>query len=161
MEKRLLALAVLVILLVVWATPVYAFDPPSQPTDNATDVILWYGDNLTIEAAAVTITGFEDAMVAAAEAQAAALVKGQGDITGNYLTLLLVALIVALAFWKQNLFLFLLTVPVSTVYGLTLAADEESGSPIWVAGIIIAIIGTYCLFKVVMMGLERAKERRN
>lgn len=74
---------------------------------------------------------------------------------------LVVALIVALVFWQRNLFLYTLVVPVCMVYGLTLAADNTNGSPLWVSGIIVAIIGTYCLFKVVMMGLESFKAKRN
>ena len=49
MKKRFLALVALAIALVAGASPAFAFDPPDQGTDNATDIILWYGDNLTIE----------------------------------------------------------------------------------------------------------------
>ncbi len=162
MKKGFLILVVLVILLMAGAAPVFAFDPPGQGADNATDTILWYGDNLTIESDNLTLTivDLEDALVAAAEAQAEVLTANQTSVANQYLALLLVTLIVALAFWKNNLFLYALAMPVSMVYGLSLATDAVSGSSLWVTGIIIAIIGTYCLFKVVMIGLEDVKARR-
>ncbi len=71
-----------------------------------------------------------------------------------------VAGIIALAFWQKSPFLYLLAVAPAVVYGLTLAAGETNGSPLWVAGVTIAIIGMYCLFKVVIMGLGEFKRRR-
>lgn len=40
---------IILIALSLYASPAYAYDPPDQGSDNATDVVLWYGDNLTIE----------------------------------------------------------------------------------------------------------------
>lgn len=77
-----------------------------------------------------------------------------------FTALAVVAAITALAFWRDNLFLYALAVPVTMVYGFTLAAGEANGSPLWIGGIIIAIIGMYCLFKVATMGLGEIKARR-
>jgi len=153
---------VLVIALTAGAGTAFAYDSPGQSTDNATDIILWYGDNLTIESGNLTLTvvGLEDALVEATEAQATIITNNQTAIANQYLALLVVALVIALVFWQRTLFLYMLAVPVSMVYGLTLAADSDNGSSLWVAGIIIAVIGTYCLFKAVMMGLETYKARQ-
>jgi len=70
----------------------------------------------------------------------------------------------ALAIWafcqKKDLFPYLMVVPVALVYGLSLASSSENGSALWVGGVIIAIIGTACLFKAVMVGFEKVRARR-
>jgi len=77
-----------------------------------------------------------------------------------FLKLGIVSLLVALTFWQKSLFLYALMCPVCIVYGLSLTAGELTSSPLWMAGIAVAIIGTYCLFKVVLLGLEGTKVRR-
>lgn len=51
--------ALLALLSVLVAMPVYAYSPPNQGTDNATDIILWQGDtaNVSITAANLTVKG--------------------------------------------------------------------------------------------------------
>ncbi len=83
----------------------------------------------------------------------------------KFLTFIIVAAIVYLAFrptkeGEDNLFLLVLASPVSIVYGLSLASGETVRSPLWVAGIVIAIIGMYCLFKVALAGLDGMKAGR-
>jgi hypothetical protein len=46
--KKLILISSL-ILAVSLPLPVFGFNPPSQSSDNATDVVLWHGDNLTIQ----------------------------------------------------------------------------------------------------------------
>ncbi len=75
-------------------------------------------------------------------------------------SVIVIALIMALVFWQRNIFLYILGCPVALVYGLSLASDSTQGSPLWVAGISVAIIGTYCLFKVAMLGLEELRSSR-
>jgi len=67
MKRSIFAILLLSFLLLV-AVPVYAYSPPGQGTDNATDIIIWHGDTANVTAvAAVTVAGLEDAMVAAAD----------------------------------------------------------------------------------------------
>lgn len=65
--------------------------------------------------------------------------------------LLVVALITALAVWKrESIFLRIIAAPVLIVYGLALAKTAVgAGTALWVAGVIIAIIGTSFIFSVV------------
>ncbi len=70
---------------------------------------------------------------------------------------LIAGAIIGLAFWRKNIFLYILATPVSLVYGLGLASENEVKSLLWVAGVIIALIGTYCLIKVAMAGFERIR----
>lgn len=123
-------------LIFCYPTPVNAYDPPVQGTVNATDIIIWHGDNATIVLDG-TIT-----------------IEGEGEIVDSFLLLFLVVIIVGLAFWQQNLFLFILACPVSIVYGLLTADSATINTPLWVASIAIVIIGLYCLYKAVILGLE-------
>ena len=56
----------------------------------------------------------------------------------------------ALAFWQKNAFLYLMACPLNLVYGLSLASGSTVASTQWVMGVIIAIIGLFCLFRVVV-----------
>ena len=161
-----LIIAILIITLALVATPASAYTPPGQGTDNATDVILWYGNNLTIAngnltiiGANVTIDGLEDAITAAGEAQAEVLADAQEASTEDYIALLLVAFVTGLAFWQRSIFLYSITAPLNLVYGLSLATEQTNGTALWVAGLIVAIIGTFCLMKAVSMGFSEIKLR--
>jgi len=131
--KYLITIIIAVMLIALFAAPVVAFDTPSQGTDNATDVILWPGDNisLVVTADSITVEGLEDAM-------------------GMYLLLLVVALINAAAFWKRDsVFLKIIAVPVDIVYGLELTEGAVVRSALWVSGVVIALIGMWFLFALV------------
>jgi len=121
------------ILILALATPSLAFNPPNQGTDNATDVILWSGDNISllVTTDSVTVEGLEGAMT-------------------KYLLLLVVALINAAAFWKRDsVFLKIIAVPVDIVYGLELTEGATIRSALWVSGVVIALIGMWFLFALV------------
>lgn len=147
------ALSLMVLLV---ASPVLAFDTPTQDTTtNATDVLIWYGNNLTIDSANITIENLEDALMA---------------LWSNLLSFVLALLVTVLALWsnrphlvnsQKSQFLLLLAVPVDLVYGLALAAGSAVKSPQWVEGVIVAIIGTFCLVKVVLnqIAITRSKKR--
>ena len=159
--KRLLIIAALLALPLI-ASPVLAFDIPTQGTANATDTIIWHGDtanisitsaNLTITSGTITITDFETAVTAASEA-GAQIIADEYESIGDVLLLILLAVAVnALAFWQRNVFLYLVAAPLNLVYGLNLAAGETVNSAMWVAGIIVAIIGVFCIFRAVVDGL--------
>ena len=144
--KILTSILLALMVLVAFASPVMAYDPPAQGTDNATDIIIWYGDNLTVSGD-FTITSGE------------LTITGVEDFLTSVLLLLIVVGITALAFWqKQNIMLWIVACPVAVVYGLTTAAGATINSSLWVAGIAVAVIGLYCLYKVVMIGLEGFKK---
>lgn len=88
------------------------------------------------------------------------------DVGVSFIILLVVVAINALAFLvkdtkgQDNVFLYILAVPTDMVYGLSTASAETVNSPMWVGAVIIGIIGLYCLFKVVAMGLGEFKARR-
>ena len=63
-------------------------------------------------------------------------------------TLLIIALINVLALQQKSVFIYLIAVPLNMVYGLNLAADNTVNSPLWIAGVTIAVIGTFFLFRV-------------
>lgn len=154
--RLLLALSVMLVLFI--PLPVSAFTPPTQGSENVTDVIIWYGDNVSIESAnltiesanlSVSIESLEEALVSAAEAQAEALNENTSGIAADYLALFIVALLIALVFWQRSIITYAIGAPVAIVYGLSLAVPSAELS-LWVAGVSIAIIGTYFLYQIVM-----------
>ncbi len=64
------------------------------------------------------------------------------------ITFLTVIFIISLAQWKKSLFLYLMAAPVAIIYGLSLTDGEVQGSARWVAGIVLAIIGTAYIYEV-------------
>ena len=138
--KRLLLLISIIALLV--PTTVLAYDTPTQGSANATDIILWYGDNLTVNGGitidgTITVAGLETALT-------------------DFLTLFIVALLVALVFWQGTIFLYAVGSVTAIVYGLSLAIPSNSLS-LWVAGVAISLIGTYFLYCIVMISFNWAK----
>lgn len=145
--KRLVAFLVFCILLIP-AGVAYAYDPPSQGSDNATDVILWYSDNLTLEAVTLTIVDLEDALTTAAEAHADTVTDSMADISAKWLSFVIVAFLLWLVFWRGGVILYALGVPVAFVYGFVTAGSATVFSPLWVAGVAIGILGLYLLYQI-------------
>ena len=153
MMKRTLVL--LVILAILLPVPVYAYTPPEQGSENATDIIIWHGDNITIESAnltgTITIDSLEDALVAAAEAHAAAVAE-------DFLTLIIMALLIALVFWQKTIILYAIGALVTIVYGLSLAQPGAEQS-MWMAGVAIAFIGTYFFYRIIMIAFDWVRSK--
>ena len=145
--KRLLIIALLLLLLL--ATPVYAYTPPGQSSDNATDIILWHGDNVTIESANITggveITGD---VVVTGEVEITGLTESNERIAADFLAFIIVAFIIAIVLAKGGVILYALGVPVALVYGFVTASEQEVYSPLWVAGVAIGILGLYFLYQI-------------
>ncbi len=161
-------LALLSFLALLVASPAFAFTPPSQGSDNATDVVLWHGDNLTLNNVTLnpvqfsggvaltgnfTVLGFDDAVIAASDNLSVTLKNSFEDKFDDLLLFLMIAAFAALVFWQKNAFLYLAAVPVLMVYGLSMAAGETVYSSKWVLGVVIAVIGTFCLYRVVVGAL--------
>jgi len=157
--KWLLLLTALAAIGIMVTSPVMAYTPPEQSTDNATDIILWHGDsanvsvtsaNVTIISANITIVDLETALTNAGEVSASIIATAVATVLGEGLVFLIIAAFVALVFWQRNVFLYLLAVPILTVYGFAFATDSTVGSTGWTLGVTIAILGTFCLFRVVV-----------
>ena len=137
----LLLLAVL-----IPANIVYAYGEPTQGTDNATDIIIWYGDNVTIESANLTgemeITGLTDTME---------------DISNDWLSFVIVAFLLWLFLKYGGAILYALGVPVAFTYGFVTAGSVTVFSPLWVAGVAIGIIGLYFLYNICMEAVNLAR----
>ena len=149
--KKLTAFLTMLCLIVVaiTATPVLAVDTSSA---NVTYV---FTDNFTIGfdgplAVTTTIdtTSLNAALKTAVDSAATILADNQTDMLNQVFAFLLAVIITGLAFQQRNVFIYLLAVPVDFIYGLSLAAGSTPGSPAWVVGIAVAIIGTFILFRV-------------
>lgn len=96
----------------------------------------------------------------------AAAILGEGlgnelqNIIDEILLFVIIATVTVLAFWQQNVFLYLLAVPVNMTYGLTFAANSTTGTAAWICGIMVAIIGTFFLFKVAVDAWPEIKRKR-
>lgn len=67
--------------------------------------------------------------------------------------------IFALAFWQNNIFLYIVAVPAGMVFGLLLADGSTIGSSMWVSGVVVAVIATFCLYRAANMGFEAVMRR--
>ena len=152
---RLTIALFIALLLSCWTTPAFAFTPPSQGTANATDVVLWHGDNATVNMPDLTT---------AAEAGAQVIADALIDFLDGLIAFLLVIAITAFALIKGDPqrapFPYLLAVPVNLVFGLIYASVKVPASSEWVEGVIVAIIGTYLLVRVATSQFDKLRKRR-
>ncbi len=71
-----------------------------------------------------------------------------------------VALLNALAFQQNNIFLYVLMTPINITYGLYYASTSTLRHE-FIVGVVVAIIGLFCLFRAVLMGLDIVKSKRH
>lgn len=76
-----------------------------------------------------------------------------------FIVMLVIASLNALAFWQNRLFLYAMLFPVDISYGLYLARNSTENY-LWILGVVVAIIGTYSLYKAALMGLEEYRSRK-
>lgn len=169
MKKLTVCIAVFIIACTLWAT-IGAMSAgagsgfqnitvtASPSTANATYII--ETDNFTIQLGDnITVTDFGNIMTATATTLGESLGSEYSDLVASILAFLIMAAITILAFWQRNVFLYMLACPVDLVYGLTFAANNDVNSAAWVGGIIVAIIGTFCLFRVSIDAWPELKAR--
>jgi hypothetical protein len=125
------------------ASPVLAFDPPTQDaTANATDVILWHGDNVTIQGwVDVNLDGDVD-------------VIGVSDFLTNFFLFIVVSGVTAFVVLTNSIFGKSVTSILLLVYGLRMAIPEDIWSVAWMAGVVIALIGTGLLFRTIWESIK-------
>ncbi len=159
-KTYLTALLAALLLILTLAAPVYAFDPPTQGTDNATDVILWPGDTVNVTAntilqGSVYVTSnasiyIEDVVEAELEGEVTVEVTGLEDFFDDIFLFIVIAAISAYAILKKDaVFAKIITSPLLIAYGARLAVTDTVYSTLWMAGVVIALIGTSLLFKVI------------
>ncbi len=121
----------------------------------------FYDDNVTYSSdyAEAYIGGEDMTEVATSVENLAAVLAGLNALFDSTYTLLIVALVFGLIFWQKTEILYALGVPVGIVYGLGVASSNAVNSTLWVVGIAIAILGTYCLYKLVKIGLAVARKK--
>ena len=143
--KRIINSAIFaVVMLAMFAAPVAAFDVPTQGTDNATDVILWLSDNVTIEwSDNLTIE------TVTVEVDIDGLTDSNENIAEDYLSFFIVAFLVFIIFKYGNTVLYAFGVPITIVYGFTMAGSQDVYSPLWVSGLFIGLLGLYFLYEIV------------
>ncbi len=111
-----LVIALLSVLMISTA-PVYAFDPPAQDSSaNATDVILWSGDNITISITSgnVTVPNLQESMEAAIDK----LITGLRSLMNTAVSLGIIVLSIILAFWHRDPWAYLTAGILTLIYGI-------------------------------------------
>ena len=73
--------------------------------------------------------------------------------------LAILALFNALAFWQRHIFLYILVAIGDIVFGLYYAASGTVYGTVWVLGVLIVILGLFCLFRAAMKLITEARER--
>jgi len=91
-------------------------------------------------------------------------VEGAGMLAiANALTLFLALTFAGFLNWlalKYNsIFLYALMTPADITFGLYFASNSMQRFE-WIFGVVLAVIGIFCLFRAVMMGLDLLKEKR-
>jgi hypothetical protein len=118
---------------------------------------------ITMSTGNITITNLEESLNESVEAGAGIIADTLVEILEKFFAFIVVAMIVLCAFATRSTFFQIIASPVVIVYGLVgLTVPSEQNSPLWVAGLVIAIFGTSMLFKVIYDALPfRFKQRLN
>lgn len=74
-------------------------------------------------------------------------------------SLALMMFVLVLALWQKSLFLYMMASPLCVVYGLGVADGHEIGSALFVGGVVIIVIGVYCLVRAALIGFGLIKGR--
>jgi hypothetical protein len=79
-----------------------------------------------------------------------------------YPLIVILSLINALAFWQRHIFFYLLAGVGDWVFGLyyawlndPLVNKSVEGSPTWVIGVLIFVLGCFCLVRAVMKAIGK------
>ncbi len=126
--------AVLIVVLLGLASPAYAFTPPTQDnTDNATDIVLWYGDtanvsittaNITLNPATITISGLDTALIDANQLIVDVIADSITNITALIMMLVVMLGLAFLAYLREDKPLFLIAGLAFIVYGFSFFATS-------------------------------------
>jgi len=155
--KYLTSIFLTLIIMAAFAAPVMAFDTPDQSSDNATDVILWPGGDLGV----IITTNGTVSIDGDVSIDGEVSIDGVEDGIDKFFLLLIVALIIALAVWqRESVFYRIIAAPVGIVYGLRLADTDSPGSTPWIAGVVIAIIGTAFIFQPIVEEVIRRYKKK-
>jgi len=141
-QAKIVIIAALIVVSVIFgvmAVKVFAYDEPAQGTDNATDIIIWHGDNLTIEN--ITIEGLEDALVAAAIAQTDASTAAQSTLLTTIIGFVIVILLAVLAYWHREMLLYIISGLAFMIYGFS-----YTDTSVYISALLV-IAGIYTFIK--------------
>lgn len=134
-KRRIILASVLGVLAVVMTVRVaLAFTEPIQGADNATDVVVWYGDNLTI-------TDLEDILTSAGEASAQVLADEAESIFADIMGIFLTCFLIWLAVTDGAPVLYFIAGLVCMIYGFNYWDTSEALSiSLVLAGIVMGFV---------------------
>lgn len=120
--------------------------------DVTENITLSFDESLTIEIENITTIISEATDI---------LVDNQTSLFAEFLTLLIASIITILAFWKRNIILYCLAVPIDLVLGLSLATSATVASARWIEGLAITVIGLFFLFRVAIDAFVKSRKEKN
>jgi hypothetical protein len=143
-------------------------DYPDNPTSGYE---VYYGDGVTAHDLSNNLdangeayySAFQEYDTGFSTEYATGYIKGEGmtAIATNMemiFVFMVIAALNALAFWQRHIFIYLIVVPADIVYGLYLAAGATLYDSEWIEGVVIAVIGLFCLFRAVMKLFSSAED---
>jgi hypothetical protein len=144
-----------IMVIAIMATPALAFDPPPQSGSDATDVILWYGENFTIKAgyitADITIAPFsaninmpelEQTLINVVERWQELQLQNNRTLLLEVISFLWILIIIFLAFWHRDKWLYVIAGFSTLLQGFSLWTTD------WKMSIFVALVGLYCFIKL-------------
>lgn len=138
MKRTILLLGIIVLGLLMWASPM---EQARAQSENATEVILYYGDNLSISVnMTVGFTGIDTVVNNAVNNYVAGQTTMFTGIVASIIKLFLLAMIVLLAFWHRDKILYILACFMCLLYGFDYWTTSQTFSiALVIAGIVIFI----------------------
>lgn len=132
----------------------YAFDPPTQGSDNATDVVLWHGDNstITIQSGNVTVTldltGILEMQNDVNDHKAELDRENHVETFKQWGLFIFIMFIIVLAFWHRDPLVYWLACIVSIAYSGVMAFAQDD----WRIAAVFVVFGIIC-------GMKASKEK--
>jgi hypothetical protein len=167
---KLTVLLVVSIILLAVVLPCLIYDTPIFATDNFTasanvSIDLWNpGDLQNALTNGLSPAAWGSAIeIALKNVNTASLSQQETfitDLVGGILGFLICVIISAWGVLKDNAFVTLMAVPIDMLFGLSFATNYTPGSANWVIGLIMAIIGTYLLFRTGWRGWQEFRKKR-
>lgn len=115
--------------------------------------------NITIENLGAIVEEHDERMITAAEEHDERMDDLYNSLILSIMTLIIVFGINFLAFQQKNVFLYSLCVPVDMIFGFSFAVNYEVYTAGWTVGMVVAVIGTFCLFRVAIDEIREIKKK--
>ena len=130
--------ALLAALFILIASPAYAFTPPTQGTDNATDVVLWHGGSANVT---LTMNDFTENAKYIADTISEAISDAASSFATLIISLVVMLGLAGLGYWRGDRGLFLVSSLGFLVYGFSYWSAS------WQFSLLMVLAGMFLFFR--------------